>query len=50
LFFRGIKEYYKEFRHSNVTTGDFKSVMSKVTGRELDSLFRQWLYQPGLPD
>jgi len=50
LFFRGIKEYYKEFRHSNVTTGDFKSVMSKVSGRELDSLFRQWLYQPGLPD
>ena len=50
LFFRGIKEYYKEFRHSNVTTGDFKSVMSKVSGRELDSLFRQWLYRPGLPD
>ncbi len=46
-FFKGIKEYYKEFRHSNVSTDDFKKVMSSVSKKNLDPLFNKWLYEPG---
>ncbi len=46
-FFRGIKEYYNEFKHSNVTTNDFKKVMSLVSKKNLDPLFHKWLYEPG---
>jgi aminopeptidase N len=49
-FFRGIKEYYNKFKHSNVTTTEFMNVMNGVSGKDLDSLFQRWLYAPGLPD
>ncbi|MCL4547170.1 MAG: M1 family metallopeptidase [Bacteroidetes bacterium] len=47
FFFKGIKEYYKEFKHSNVSTDDFKKVMSSVSKKNLDPLFHKWLYEPG---
>jgi aminopeptidase N len=50
MFFKGIKEYYKRFEHSNTTTRDFEIVMEKVSSKNLDGLFERWLYQPGLPE
>jgi aminopeptidase N len=50
VWFKGIKEYYREFAHANATTTDFKNVMSRLSGQDLDSLFQKWLYKPGLPE
>ncbi len=49
IFFNGIKEYYRKFEHSNVTTKDFENVMESVSNKNLDRLFQDWLYKPGLP-
>ncbi len=48
-FFRGIRAYYASFGGSNATSGDFRDVMEKVAGVELDWFFRQWLEEPGYP-
>lgn len=49
-FFKSIQEYYKNFIHTNANTNEFKSVVEKVSGKDLDELFYKWLYQPGLPN
>jgi aminopeptidase N len=48
-FFKGIKVYYHKFKHSNVTTGDFKQVMQEVANKNLNVLFDEWLNDTGLP-
>jgi aminopeptidase N len=45
----GIREYYKRFRDTNVTTDDFRAVMEKVSGQNLAWFFHQWLRRPGSP-
>jgi aminopeptidase N len=49
LFFKGIRAYYNIFRYSNASTYDFQSVMSQISGKDLDKFFKQWLYQIGHP-
>ncbi|MEO0341556.1 MAG: M1 family metallopeptidase, partial [Bacteroidota bacterium] len=49
-FWKGIKRYYQKYQFSNAYTADFKNIMELVSGQELDDFFRQWFYQPGLPD
>jgi len=49
-FFRGIRAYYARFKGSNARSEDFQRVMEETSGRELGIFFRQWLYQPGLPE
>lgn len=49
-FFNSIREYYKRFVHSNVTTKDFKEIVESVSGTKLDEMFTKWLYHPGLPN
>jgi aminopeptidase N len=48
-FFGGIREYYRSFRDSSVSSEDFQRVMERSAGRDLGWFFRQWLYQPGYP-
>jgi aminopeptidase N len=48
-FYRGLRTYYEHFRNGNVLTDDFASVMEEVSGKELNSFFRQWLYTGGHP-
>jgi aminopeptidase N len=50
LFFKGIREYYKRFEHSNATTKDFENVMEEISSTNLNTLFQRWLYEPGLPE
>lgn len=45
LFFTILREYYGKYKYSNASTGDFISVCEKVTGRDLNWFFRQWLYE-----
>ena len=47
LFWKGIRNYYSEFKDSNATTQDFQRVMEETSGKGLKHFFQQWLYNPG---
>ncbi|UHG91824.1 M1 family metallopeptidase [Spirosoma oryzicola] len=50
VFWKGIRAYYQKFRNANAHTSDFQAVMESVSGKKLDTFFRQWLYEPGYPE
>lgn len=47
LFWKGIKEYYSQYKDLNATTEDFKRIMEEVSGVNLSQFFKQWLFRPG---
>ncbi|MBI5856193.1 MAG: M1 family peptidase [Sphingobacteriales bacterium] len=49
VFHKGIREYYEEYKGKNANTEDFEAILEKVSGKKLDTFFRQWLYRPGIP-
>jgi aminopeptidase N len=49
-FFGILRTWYAENRRRNVTTADFIATAERESGRQLDALFDQWLYQEGRPD
>jgi len=49
VFWRGIRDYYTEFRDGTATTGDFQQVMERTSGEDLEWFFRQWAFQAGHP-
>ncbi len=49
IFWKGIREYYKKYQNSNVLTDDFISIMEQVSGKNLESFFKQWLFIKGHP-
>lgn len=48
-FRAGIRQYYRLYRDSNVSTADFIKVMEESSGMDLGSFFRQWLDRAGSP-
>ncbi len=50
-FFRGVREYYRRYRDSSVTSEQFQRVMEETAGpgTRLAWFFDQWLRQPGHP-
>jgi len=48
-FWRGIRQYYKEYQQSNAVTADLQRVMEQASGQNLANFFKQWLYTPGHP-
>ena len=49
-FFRGVRDYYRNYRDGNALTEDFRRMMERhYDGRPLDWFFRQWIYEPGFP-
>ena len=48
-FFAILRKWCARYRHDNVTTATFIAVAEAVSGRQLDSFFDVWLYQPGKP-
>ncbi len=48
-FWQGIRDYYKTYRDGIALTDDFRRIMERVSGEELDWFFNQWLRQPGHP-
>ena len=48
-FWQGIREYYATYRNANALSEDLQRIMEKASGQKLDTFFKQWLYQPGLP-
>ncbi|MFH6769388.1 M1 family metallopeptidase [Gaetbulibacter aquiaggeris] len=49
LFWEGIKTYYDTYKYSNALSEDFQHVMELISGSDLNSFFKQWLYQSGHP-
>jgi aminopeptidase N len=49
-FWKGMRAYYERFRDKNAMTEDFIGIMEKVSGKDLNSFFTQWLYYKGQPD
>ena len=48
-FWQGIRDYYRTFRDSSVTSADFQRAMERASDQRLDWFFAQWLRQPGYP-
>jgi aminopeptidase N len=48
-FWKGIRQYYREFQFSNALTSDFQRVMENVSGQNLSDYFDQWLFKAGHP-
>lgn len=49
-FWRGIRTYVATFGGRNANTADFRRVMEKAGGQDLEDFFQQWLYTPGMPE
>ena len=48
-FWRGVREYYRQYRDANASTDDFCRVMEEVSGMQIQWFFDQWLRRPGSP-
>lgn len=44
-----IREQYKKFAGSNASSEDFIATAEKVSHKNLQPFFKQWLYKPGIP-
>ncbi|HEX3040517.1 MAG TPA: M1 family metallopeptidase [Solirubrobacterales bacterium] len=44
-----LRRWTAEHRHGNATIGQFADLAAEVGGRDLDNLFRRWLYRRGKP-
>lgn len=49
VFWKGIRSYYGKYNGKNADTDDFRRVMEQVSGQDLKTFFRQWLYTAGMP-
>ncbi|MBI2284340.1 MAG: M1 family metallopeptidase [Bacteroidetes bacterium] len=50
LFWKIIRTYYQTYQNSNASTEDFQKVAETVSGKDLGTFFRQWLYTGENPD
>jgi aminopeptidase N len=48
-FWKGVRTYYDRFKFSNALTDDFRKVMEEVSGKDLNSFFKQWIFNVGQP-
>jgi aminopeptidase N len=49
-FFKGLERYGIEFRLQPAETSDFRRVLERTSGRDLDRFFYDWVERPGNPD
>jgi aminopeptidase N len=50
IFWKGIRAYYKSYQNANAMTVDFRKIMEKESGEDLEEFFRQWLFVKGYPE
>lgn len=48
-FFRILRRWAAANQHGSVSTEDFVALAERVSGRNLDTLFHDWLYRPAKP-
>ena len=44
VFFKILRTYYNEYKYKNASTEDFENVCEKVSGKDLNKFFEQWVY------
>lgn len=49
IFFKVLQKYYAEYKNSTALTYDFQHIAETLSGKNLDTFFRQWLWQAGHP-
>jgi aminopeptidase N len=49
MFMESIRTFYEKYRYSNALTIDFQNIVDSLSGKDMTSLFEQWLYKAGYP-
>jgi len=49
VFHKSIREYYSAYAGKNADTKDLQQIVEKVSGKNLETFFRQWLLTPVNP-
>jgi hypothetical protein len=49
MFFAGIRSFYQEWKFKKAGTDDFRKVMEKASGRDLQRFFDAWVYGFAVP-
>lgn len=49
VFWKGVRLYYNRFKWKNAVTEDLQKAMEEVSGKNLETFFRQWVYRAGQP-
>lgn len=49
IFWKSIRSYYEQYGGKTADTDDLRRVFEKVSGKNLETFFKQWLYTPGIP-
>jgi aminopeptidase N len=47
LFFNILRNYFEEYKYKNASTNDFQEICEKVSGKDLDKFFDQWINGEG---
>jgi len=50
VFFASLKEFLTDYKYSAASTGQFRRVMERVAGRDLDGFFSLWFNSHLLPE
>ncbi len=50
IFWKGIRNYYAKYAGKNASTEDLQKIFEEVSGVNLSSFFKQWLYTAGQPN
>jgi aminopeptidase N len=49
VFWKSIRGYYAAFKDKNAHTKDLQNIFEKISGKNLETFFTQWLYTPENP-
>lgn len=49
-YYKAIRAYLQRYAYKNATTDSLKNVFEKETNIELDSFFKEWVIQAGIPE
>jgi aminopeptidase N len=49
MFFRGIREFYLRYADKTASTEDLRTVLERVSGKNLKEFFGRWVYGSGHP-
>jgi hypothetical protein len=49
-FFAGLRQFYQEWKYRKAGTNDFRTVMERVSQRDLSSFFDAWIFGFGVPN
>ena len=48
-FFRTLRTWARVHRHGGASTTEFTRLAVRISGKNLDGLFQDWLYTPSRP-